>query len=80
MNLPQPNARLGISVIIFIGAVTSVLFVTLSGEHLNHAFPETQSYVTQGLKTYARYQALYRSELARVAPKAIVPTRVQVVK
>ncbi|MNU02316.1 hypothetical protein D3C72_2459830 [compost metagenome] len=39
---------------------------TLQGEQLKHAFPETQGYVAQGMKTYQRYKDLYRGEVARV--------------
>ena len=39
---------------------------TLQGEQIKHAFPETQGYVAQGMKTYQRYKDLYRGEVARV--------------
>ncbi|HEY9723586.1 MAG TPA: lytic transglycosylase domain-containing protein [Oscillatoriaceae cyanobacterium] len=41
---------------------------SLQGEHLAHAFPETQTYVESGLRTYSRYQTLYGGEVARVLP------------
>ena len=39
---------------------------TLQGEQIKHAFPETQGYVAQGMKTYQRYKDLYRGDVARV--------------
>lgn len=39
---------------------------SLKGEQLRHAYPETQSYVEQGLKTYSRYKSIYQGELRRV--------------
>ena len=39
---------------------------SLQGEQLRHAYPETQNYVEQGLKTYSRYRSLYQGELRRV--------------
>ena len=39
---------------------------TLKGEQLAWAYPETQTYVTQCLRAYRRYQDLYAHELARV--------------
>jgi soluble lytic murein transglycosylase len=44
---------------------------TLQGEQLKHAFPETQGYVAQGMKTYARYKALYQPEVARVTAPGV---------
>jgi soluble lytic murein transglycosylase len=43
------------------------LWGALEGDQLHHAFPETQSYVNQGMRTYARYKALYPGAFARVA-------------
>lgn len=43
----------------------------LEGEKLRHAYPETQSYVETGLKTYQRYKSLYQSEVARVVPRPL---------
>ena len=39
---------------------------SIHGDRLHQAFPETQSYVAQGLRTYKRYQALYPNAFARV--------------
>lgn len=39
---------------------------TLKGEQLAWAYPETQTYVTQCLRSYRRYQDLYGHEVARV--------------
>lgn len=39
---------------------------TLKGEQLAWAYPETQTYVTQVLRAYRRYQDLYGHEVVRV--------------
>ncbi len=39
---------------------------TLKGEQLAWAYPETQTYVSQCLRAYRRYQDLYGHEIARV--------------
>jgi soluble lytic murein transglycosylase len=47
---------------------------TLKGEQLAWAYPETQTYVSQCLRAYKRYQDLYQLEVTRVLPP---PIRIQ---
>lgn len=44
---------------------------SLKGEHLRHAYPETQRYVEAGLRAYQRYKALYPPSATRVVAPAL---------
>jgi soluble lytic murein transglycosylase len=49
---------------------------SLQGEQLRHAYPETQNYVEQGLKTYQRYKTIYAGDVRRV----VRPTTLRVIR